>query len=284
VFPAGAELVVTATNGTLNGVTLDADLLLEGNRTLFVENGLTVNGTLAVGGTGYGYLRYTGDQTFGGTGEILLDHALSYVYYGTLGSTLTIASPLLVRGFGNIGAGNGPFVNQSTIRSDVPGGSIDLDGSNGWTNEGTIEAVGGGNLSLTGSGWTNAVSGTIDVQQGVLSSGGTWSSDGTIVLGSTASMTVSGALVLGSQSQLDLAATGADPGDYPTISVTGAATLAGDLDVDFLYFPTMGDVLAFLTYASQSGTFASVEGTDPAMASVALTPSYGATSTTVTVQ
>ncbi|CAB5080558.1 hypothetical protein D3OALGA1CA_2637, partial [Olavius algarvensis associated proteobacterium Delta 3] len=76
----GNPLVISA-GSTLDGVVLDADVAMTAagssyyyTLTLTVVNGLTLNGRLTMTRSGYwdaGALNFSGDQTLGGTGEIL---------------------------------------------------------------------------------------------------------------------------------------------------------------------------------------------------------------------
>ncbi len=143
-----------------------------------MTNGLTLNGTVTLGGANtYDALRFVGTQTLGGSGTVVFastdtHNAVAAVNSGT---TLLIGPNITVEGgSGNIGysddwSGNSTesdvsFVNQGTIISNVAGGSINLDGG-AWTNSGTIEASNGGSLDLLDT-WNNS---------GTLSNSGTGS-------------------------------------------------------------------------------------------------------------
>ncbi len=80
VSPGANGEGMDALDGTLNGVTMNADLNMSGSayRTIGVTNGLTLNGTALMGDEGgyYGRFNFSGAaQTLDGTGEIVLGGA-----------------------------------------------------------------------------------------------------------------------------------------------------------------------------------------------------------------
>ncbi len=186
---------------TLDGVTLNGNLNVTAASTDYVTvtNGLTLNGTVTLGGANtYDALRFVGTQTLGGSGTVVFastdtHNAVAAVNSGT---TLTIGPNITVEGgSGNIGysddwSGNSTesdvsFVNQGTIISNVAGGSINLDGG-AWSSSGSIEANNGDSLNLLDS-WTN--SGTLSISgAGSLNLNGAWSSTGPITAGGRALM------------------------------------------------------------------------------------------------
>ena len=74
--PAGSEIIVTSSNGTLDNVRLDVDLRVEGDGELTVLNGLELNRTATLQGTQNRNTRmhFSGTQTLSGTGEVVLTH------------------------------------------------------------------------------------------------------------------------------------------------------------------------------------------------------------------
>ncbi len=156
----GAVLIATSNGGSLaGGVTLDGtlDMTTGSNVGINVTGGLIlVAGSvvqLGDNGGNNGALSFdgVGSQTLGGTGTIVFgNNAFNFLRAGpTAGSILTIGPNIVVRGHtGAIGYStnfggfpNVTFINQGTIRADMPGGVITLNGNN-WTNAGTIEATG----------------------------------------------------------------------------------------------------------------------------------------------
>jgi hypothetical protein len=133
----GAELVFTATGGTLDGVTAGSDLDLTGadNPSVTVIDGLTLSGTtVRVGnaaGSTAGTLYFNNTETLGGTGTVLFgksDGNAIYTDNGFIGSgnTLTIGSGITVRGSSGVVSTFGTadtIVNQGTIAADDSGGA-----------------------------------------------------------------------------------------------------------------------------------------------------------------
>jgi hypothetical protein len=136
----GASLIVSS--GTLNGVTLNG-VLDVGNSidggSVTVNNGLVLNGTALVGNptnNGYGAISFSGSQTLGGNGTVVLgDHPYSALYLANAGTALTIGSGITVRGQnGTIGQAGYPWgspanvsvINQGVISCDVSGGTITI--------------------------------------------------------------------------------------------------------------------------------------------------------------
>ncbi len=177
VGSAGADI------SELNGVTLDGDLNLTRPATVpvpstvFISGGLTLNGTLRIGGHGhlaYGSLYFLDTETLNGNGHIVFGplppRTIGFQSFsntlstGRLGSTLTISSAITIDGkYGVIDCTSGAnLVNQGTMDADVRGGTISIRGP--WTNNGIVEAQNGGTLSATTP--ANYAGGTL--------SGGTW--------------------------------------------------------------------------------------------------------------
>jgi hypothetical protein len=178
----------SSSGGTLDGVTLGGNLDLAAvfNAHATVLNGLTLNGsTITLGnanGGSFGQLFFTGSQTLGGTGTVLLgvSESNSLVWSGSGSTTLTIGPNILVHGRnGTIDFGSQSFINQGTISADTYLGTITLNSTN-WSNTGTIQSSNGGSLTLTGT-WSNT--GTITANAGTLNLGNSsnaWSNAGII--------------------------------------------------------------------------------------------------------
>jgi hypothetical protein len=133
--------------GTLNGVTLNADLDVgtigngHSNPVVVLGSTLTLNGTLSLGSSdgavsgalSVNYVRIDGTGTilFGGSDA-------NHIGPGgmTLGAGLQIHGQA-----GSIAS----IFNEGTIAADVAGGTISL---SAFTNDGTVEAVNGGTLSI----------------------------------------------------------------------------------------------------------------------------------------
>src|SRR5262249_7051080 len=166
------------------------DVATNRGATVNVTGSLTLNnGLVQIGNTtgNYALLNFAGgNQTLGGSGTVVFGNSLANALRPSVdGTALMIGSGILVHGqSGAIGyhANNwgGPtnvtFTNQGTINADGPG-NITLDGLN-WSNvdngvvHGTIQATKGGTVTLARS-WTN--SGTFNVAaNSTLNLGGTF--------------------------------------------------------------------------------------------------------------
>ena len=130
-------------------------------RTSTSIGGLTLNGTTHLNGAFTpngprpGELRSLEAQTLGGTGQVVFGDGTSNSsqnYVRSLAGTLTIGLDLTIRTGTTGGSVTGAWVNQGTIRSEL-GQRIALDGP-GWSNEGTIEAL-GGTVHVVSGAWTN---------------------------------------------------------------------------------------------------------------------------------
>ncbi len=190
---AGMTIHVANAGGTLNGVTLAGNLDLDASTpSVTVTGGLTLSGgNVAFEATAYGVLRFTDTAaSLSGTGNVTFNNVsngyINTIQEATAGGVLTIGSSVTISGgTGSIGYNNylgGPanvsFVNQGTINANAAG-TITLNGNNGWSNTGTIESSGGGNLNLYGTGWSNA--GAINANTGTLTLGNSsWSNAGTV--------------------------------------------------------------------------------------------------------
>ena len=194
-------------HGTLSGVTFDTDFELGYGTSLIVRNGLTLNNAnLPV--TGITRVDFLGDQTLGGTGEIIFN-AFGHIASGGenfgLPGALTIGPNITIRTGsegGRLGADNAPIAtlkNQGAILSQTPGKNIEI-----WSlaeNTGSIVASNGGsisfrlaqgdlgNVSLQGASRITIVDGTYNLTHplnvgagATLEVGGTWSNDTSIVV------------------------------------------------------------------------------------------------------
>ncbi|GAB1391312.1 hypothetical protein MASR1M6_34940 [Rubrivivax sp.] len=136
----------------LNG-TLDLALAYGIER---VTNGLVLNGTVNIAQGSI--LAPQGNQTIGGSGDIVFTDSNGSNRLNVEAGTLTLASGITVRGHtGSIGqqafvGGAATLVNQGTIAADVAGGVISVGVATGVTNTGTLRADNGGTLQLNGSG------------------------------------------------------------------------------------------------------------------------------------
>src|SRR5262249_33933871 len=203
IVQAGTTITGTSTASTLNAVTVNGtlDLATNSGATVNVTGGLTLgNGLVQIGNTtgNYALLNFAGgSQILGGSGTVVFGNSLANALRPSVsGTALTIGPGILVHGqSGAIGYHSnnwqGPtdvtFTNQGTIDADGPG-NLTLDGLH-WSNvdngviHGTIQATKGGTVTLARS-WTN--SGTFNVAaNSTLNLGGTFA---TTTLGTVTSV------------------------------------------------------------------------------------------------
>ena len=301
----GSGALNVTTSSSLVGVTVNADLDITPDTTavLTVTNGLELNGSLNVPDNTT--LRFSGAQTLSGSGEVVLE--LISAFFNPLtqrvepqGGLLTIGSGITIRGSGVLGAAGESFVNQGTVRAEVPGAALRLIGTgnvnqgtyetagglleslDGWTNEGLVSLAGsfattgdlvqsgaGAEVNLLGGALT--VSGTLDVQAGALSGEGTVT--GAVVNssevrpgGSAGILSIDGAYTQTSSGVLFVEIGGLLPGTggHDQLAISGAAALDGTLQVDMIggFVPTVGSTFTVLTSSSLGGDFAATVGLD----------------------
>ncbi len=196
---------------TLDGVTLDSDIDIAADYVVLgITDGLILNGTASFrsssGVVNGGSLRFSGDQTLNGTGDVLLigDGGIEVED----DSTLTIGPNITIHG--NSGGITPLFqasvVNQGTIEADavgdgisIPYGTIENDGTIGASDGGslTVNGLTGsvGNVVLTGTGSSVSFDGTNYTVDSPLTAtdGQSLSLLGTWTAGAGATVTVTGA-------------------------------------------------------------------------------------------
>src|SRR5581483_6061818 len=157
--PGAGFVPSNSSNNYLDGVTVNGVVdMASATGIERILDGLTLNGTIKVNSNSI--LAFQGDQTLGGTGDILFGDTGSSNRLDIEGnSTLTIGSNIKVHGQNGriggqdfIGATNA-LINHGTISADVSGGTIILTSTNGAatavTNNNTLEARNGGTLNLS---------------------------------------------------------------------------------------------------------------------------------------
>lgn len=141
--PGSRLYVPYFTDATLDGVTLNTDLLLDPNVAVRVTNGLAVNATITMpGGPNYTQLLFYGTQRLEGSGEIVLgDINYKTTRLEPVGGTLTIGPNLTVRGSGVVGDASLPLVNLGNLLADnsAPGASLTVAGAT-VENRGTLRS------------------------------------------------------------------------------------------------------------------------------------------------
>ncbi len=159
-------------NGQLNSVDrVQGDIEIQNGRDLQIREGLTLDGTILInreGSTSSTRLLMASSGTFDGDAEIVLNDssgtAAGRAQFIDLvgGVETTLASTVLVRGSGSLGA---TLVNNGTIRADADGLMLNLFGG-AKTNNGAIEVTSNGLLRLAIP-ITQSASGQIVVSDGV---------------------------------------------------------------------------------------------------------------------
>jgi hypothetical protein len=181
----------TSSTGTLNGITLQGTLDLRTTSSFAnVSGGLTLSGvTVFLGnaaGSTFGQLYPSGaaetiDGASGHPGTITFGSSGSNGLFnlGGLTGTLTLGANLTIHGTaGQLSMANQAFDNKGTITADptvlaTAPATITMSGTN-WTNDGTIQALKGDNLTLSGTAsttpathaWTNNAGHTIAISGG----------------------------------------------------------------------------------------------------------------------
>lgn len=270
----GQGVTITSSGVTLDGVTMNANLALAGANGLTVKDGLTLNGTVTLGGSGggnYGYLNFNGSQTLGGSGTVIFngpDPYNSLAVSDGQPTTLTIGSGITIRGQGGYvgftpvlggAVANISIVNQGTIQADTSGSTI------------TVSA---GTLAYTGT--LGATNGTLQVN-GLVSP-----TSGTIAAGAGGTVTVNGAFSIDPTGTANVELGGTNPGQFGQIKITGAATLAGTLNISLAngFQPASGDAFKIMTFASATGQFGTINGVSIPN-NLVLAPTYDTTDLTL---
>ena len=183
-FADGESLMTTSNgNSTFDGVILNSDLTMGNNQFLRIDNGLTLNAVLTLNsGVNLTDLRFNpGDQTLGGTGEVVLAGTASNsrLLVGLGGAmTLTIGADIEVHGKGSILHNSlASVINNGTISADISGQTLSIT-TNGFTNNGTAEAINGAHLNITSATWLNT--GAITATDSTLTLDDNWDNDGTV--------------------------------------------------------------------------------------------------------
>ncbi|MHC4953277.1 MAG: beta strand repeat-containing protein [Planctomycetota bacterium] len=237
-----AQTMQIISTSTLDGITLNGDIDVLNGRLLYLQNGLTLNGTMTLMSTGsWTYIRFRSTMTIDGTGDIVFGGTAQYNRLDVQSSayTYTIGSDITIReGRGYL---YNDFVVNGTIRSD--GASQwkrigDAGGSYSWTNNGAVEVLNGAQTWL-GQTWTNT--GDIDVTNGsTLNTTGAWTDTGNIVV-TDSTLNIAGAYtsdqIAGfslTNSTLSLAGsmdnTGLTYTATQTVNLAGVTVTGGNLD------------------------------------------------------
>ncbi len=278
-FPAGST--VKLEGGTISGsktITIQGIMnwynggTIPTGNTLAITNGASLNlssgndhtlgGTLNVNGTVHH--QDTGDLVMG-TGSsvtIFSDGVYNFKYYSC-----------------NISGTDGTFTNNGMLQKTVDTGTVVI--GRPLQNTGTID-VQTGTLNCTQSvtqsaGSVKLASGAVlqtasalEINGGSIVGLGQITGDVNNTAGSVKPagpaaagiLTISGAYTQGSTASLGIELAGTSAGQYDRLVVSGAATLAGTLDIALIdsFSLTNGNAFQVLTYGSQTGDFTTVNG------------------------
>lgn len=237
----GSARLFVETSSRLDGVTLAAGSVVTqvSATAVTVADGLVNNGAWHLAGGGnYTYLDFSGSQTLGGAGELVLsDRIYNVVRCEAAGQTLTHGAGHTIRGAGHL------LYNV---------GSLD--------NAGRILATGSARLVINPSGAFRNLAG------GVLGGPGTFefpdglgSNAGTLAPGlSVGTLTIVGNVSNAGTALLDLELGGAATNAHDRLLVQGALALGGTLRVTLVddYAPAPGDTLTVVQASGLSGVFA----------------------------
>ena len=162
------SLIATTSGGTLDGVTLNANLDVTASQAdLASVNGLTLNATATLGQ--YARIYFNNTQTLGGSGDVLFQGTLpNALIANATAMTLTVGPQMTIHG-GSTYATYGGTIGSSQYWGNPAGttvinqGTLDADGGasthlivnpNGgaFVNQGTLQASKGSTLSVSGLG------------------------------------------------------------------------------------------------------------------------------------
>jgi hypothetical protein len=284
--------VTSTISGTLNGVTINGNMVVEEGAELNVQNNLNLqNATVTIGtyvnqpsSESNTAIFLSGNGSITGTGTINFETSFTgdTVAAGdntslTIGPGITIQSDTAGGGIGNNSPTTQLITNQGTISSHTAGQTINIYG-NDFINDGTISASNGGILRILGL--TN--DGTILVNGQKLIFGTSTTNAGTITIDSGASVT-QGTFAQSSAGTLDYVLSAPGSGNPLFTILSGGGTLSGDLSIQFAtgYVPTMGSQWILMQGTSITSQFASYNL--PSIPGDAFSIQYSANSVTLTV-
>ena len=247
---SGIFLIGASTANLLSGVTINGDLTLNTSAVTRIA-GATTFGTAHLAGGNLVSLGFAPGYTRNNT--VLFEGAAAgnraIEMNGTSG-TLTIGATGVMRteaGFGGsvfMGGGNYFFgsmtlVNQGLISSQTSGRTVTIQPAS-LTNQGTLEALNGGVLSISAATWSSATGATLRANGSTLNLSGSWSNSGTIEAINTGTLNIAattwsnaaGATLRGlNGSTLNLSGNWSNSGaltvDNSTLNLGGSFTTAG---------------------------------------------------------
>lgn len=261
----GGTAVVNVVSSTpiLETITLDANLNMNNNLSLQIEGGLTNNGTLNMNSIGNATnLIFIGDQSLGGTGEVVMTNNAQNRIYGS-GATITHGAGHTIRGSGQLLVNLGGMINRGDIIANQSNPiTIDPSVNHSFVNEGAVEANGVGKVVFLAGMATNAAGGVFRGDNIIDVSAATFANDGIIEpgIGGIGRLNIVGDIPFSSSAELEIEIAGTAQGtqfDFLDVTGGGAVALAGDLKLRLLGFtPDVSDTFTILsTDGSLAGIF-----------------------------
>jgi hypothetical protein len=160
-------------SGILDGVTIASNLTVS-SATLFLYHTVTLNAgkvLTATDGTLYLYDQSDGGASIAGSGEVVLNGTSGgtmYLYNGS-GHNATVSATTKIHGYGTVYNYGG--TNVATIVADQNGKTLSVGGAT-WVNNGTLSAINGGILTISGT-WSSPTPGKLNETSSSLNLGGT---------------------------------------------------------------------------------------------------------------
>jgi len=157
---AGVHQVVASADLTLDAVTNNAALDIQGGGDLFITNGLTNNGFIHIdsnGSSADGVMTFVDSATLGGTGTTRLRQNPDARIETDPGVVVTIGTNQTVNGAGII---NAAFINDGLIDAHLAAQHLILAG-NDKVNNSVIRATGGGTINIQGVTTTQSAAGVM---------------------------------------------------------------------------------------------------------------------------
>ena len=291
---------VALQGAALSGVTTSGSVVQENDQDALVVGSLTNNATWRLNSSGaLTDVRFDASATLSGSGSLVMSNNPNNRIY-TDGTIFTQAAGHTIRGGGQLLVDTGGMVNQGTIIADQSTGLIIDPNPLGFSNSGTLQATGGGGVTVapgpfttagsvligagsqlarlgdyvqtagttTLTGGTLSATGLVNIQGGALSGSGTVSANlasaGQVNPGASAgALSVTGGYTQSGAGVLNIEIGGTTAGSqYDRLSIGGVATLGGTLNITLINSlnPTLGSTFEILTFASRSGDFTSING------------------------
>jgi hypothetical protein len=233
-----------------------------GSGALVVPAGIAFNNS-GEARTQFGQLQLGGGG--GGTNGKFSANAGAEIVFS--GGTHTLGGATTLDGSGNftvtggvVALANGTAINQTGTTLRIVGGALNLTGTTTVNAGGLFDLAGGtvggtGTLSLAGG----TLSGTGTFGANVANPGGFVRPGGT---GTAGTLTIGGTYTQGAGGTLAVELGGTSAGQFDVLAVSGAATLAGTLNLAHLggFTPTAGNSFRVVQAPANPGTFANLTG------------------------